>query len=63
MQGWRPVEDLIGWGFGHTPVVMANEAHSGLARRIRTRRCPEGYPGRQSKCCEVAMLPLGRSLE
>lgn len=37
MQGWRPVEDLIGWGFAHAPVVMANEAHNGLARCIRTR--------------------------
>ena len=37
MQGWRPVEELIQWGFGHAPVVMANEAHSGLARCIRTR--------------------------
>ncbi len=37
MEGWRPVEDLIGWGFAHAPVVMANEAHNGLARCIRTR--------------------------
>ena len=37
MEGWRPVEDLIRWGFGHAPVVMANEAHSGLARCVRTR--------------------------
>ena len=37
MEGWRPVEDLIRWGFGHAPVVMANEAHSGLARSVRTR--------------------------
>jgi hypothetical protein len=37
MQGWRPVEELIQWGFAHAPVVMANEAHSGLARCIRTR--------------------------
>jgi hypothetical protein len=37
MEGWRSVEELIGWGFAHTPVVMANEAHSGLARCIRTR--------------------------
>jgi len=37
VQGWRPVEDLIRWGFGQSPVVMANEAHSGLARCIRTR--------------------------
>jgi hypothetical protein len=37
VEGWRPVEDLIRWGFGHAPVVMANEAHNGLARSVRTR--------------------------
>ena len=37
MEGWRPVEDLVRWGFGHAPVVMANEAHDGLARSVRTR--------------------------
>ena len=37
VEGWRSVEELIGWGFTHAPVVMANEAHSGLARCIRTR--------------------------
>jgi hypothetical protein len=37
VEGWRPVEDLIRWGFGHAPVMMANEAHSGLARCVRTR--------------------------
>jgi hypothetical protein len=37
VEGWRSVEELIGWGFGHAPVVMANEAHNGLARCIRTR--------------------------
>src|SRR6516164_6873461 len=37
MEGWRPVEDLIQWGFAHAPVVMANEAHDGLARSVRTR--------------------------
>jgi hypothetical protein len=37
VEGWRSVEELIGWGFAHAPVVMANEAHSGLARCIRTR--------------------------
>jgi hypothetical protein len=35
--GWCPVEDLVRWGFAHAPVVMANEAHNGLARCIRTR--------------------------
>ena len=37
MEGWRPAEDLVRWGFGHAPVVMANEAHNGLARSVRTR--------------------------
>jgi hypothetical protein len=37
VEGWRPVEDLVRWGFEHAPVVMANEAHSGLARSVRTR--------------------------
>jgi len=37
VEGWRPVEDVIRWGFGQRPVVMANEAHNGLARSVRTR--------------------------
>jgi len=37
VEGWRSVEELIGWGFAHAPVVMANEAHNGLARCVRTR--------------------------
>jgi hypothetical protein len=37
VEGWRSVEELIGWGFAHAPVVMANEARNGLARCIRTR--------------------------
>jgi hypothetical protein len=37
VEGWLSVEELTGWGFAHAPVVMANEAHSGLARCIRTR--------------------------
>jgi hypothetical protein len=37
VEGWRSVEDLTHWGFAQAPVVMANEAHSGLARCIRTR--------------------------
>lgn len=37
MEGWCSVEELVRWGFAHAPVVMANEAHSGLARCIRTR--------------------------
>jgi hypothetical protein len=24
MEGWRSAEELIGWGFAHAPVVMAN---------------------------------------
>ena len=37
MEGWHPVEDVVRWGFEHRPVVMANEAHNGLARSVRTR--------------------------
>lgn len=37
VEGWCSVEDLTRWGFAHAPVVMANEAHSGLTRCVRTR--------------------------
>jgi hypothetical protein len=37
VEGWHPVEDVIQWGFTQAPVVMANEAHDGLARCVRTR--------------------------
>jgi hypothetical protein len=37
MEGWCPVEGLVRRGFAHASVVMANEAHSGLARCVRTR--------------------------
>jgi hypothetical protein len=37
MRGWRSVEELTRWGFSQSPVVMANEAHNGLTRCIRTR--------------------------
>jgi hypothetical protein len=37
VEGWHPVEDVIRWGFAQSPVVMANEAHDGLTRCIRTR--------------------------
>lgn len=37
MEGWRSIEELMGWGFAHAQVVMANEAHNGLKRCIRTR--------------------------
>jgi hypothetical protein len=37
VQGWCSVEELTQWGFAHAPVVMANEAHSGMNRCIRTR--------------------------
>jgi hypothetical protein len=33
VEGWRPAEDLVQWGFAHAPVVMASEAHDGMARR------------------------------
>src|SRR5690349_19877270 len=37
MDGWRSVEELTHWGFAHALVLMANEAHSGLKRCVRTR--------------------------
>jgi hypothetical protein len=37
VDGWHSVEELTRWAFSRAPVVMANEAHSGLARCIRTR--------------------------
>jgi len=37
VEGWCSVEELAQWGFAHSPVVMANEAHNGLKRCIRTR--------------------------
>jgi hypothetical protein len=37
VEGWCPVEELVKWGFVHAPVVMANEAHNGLTRCVRTR--------------------------
>jgi hypothetical protein len=37
VDGWCSVEELTRWGFAQAPVVMANEAHNGLARCTRTR--------------------------
>ena len=37
MPDWCSVEELTGWGFAQAQVVMANEAHDGLTRCIRTR--------------------------
>jgi hypothetical protein len=37
MDGWCSVEDLTRLGFARSPVVMANEAHNGLLRCVRTR--------------------------
>jgi hypothetical protein len=37
VEGWCSVEDLTQWGFTRSSVVMANEAHSGLSRCVRTR--------------------------
>ena len=32
MEGWRPVEDLIRWGFGHAPGgAWTTEGHSGTS--------------------------------
>ena len=38
MEGWRPVEDLVRWGFAHAPVVMA--AHGGTAGILRDQAPP-----------------------
>jgi hypothetical protein len=37
VDGWCSVEALTQFGFARSPVVMANEAHSGLTRCVRTR--------------------------
>jgi hypothetical protein len=37
MDGWCSVEELTQFAFANSPVVMANEAHNGLARCVRTR--------------------------
>jgi hypothetical protein len=37
LDGWCSIEDLTHWGFASAPVVMANEAHNGITRCIRTR--------------------------
>jgi hypothetical protein len=37
VEGWCSVEELVKCGLGRARVVMANEAHSGLARCVRTR--------------------------
>jgi hypothetical protein len=37
MDGWHSVEDLVRYGFTQARVVMANEAHNGLTRCVRTR--------------------------
>ena len=37
MDGWCSVEELTQRGFAHAPVLMANEAHNGRQRCVRTR--------------------------
>jgi hypothetical protein len=37
VEGWCSVEELVQCGFARARVVMANEAHDGLTRCIRTR--------------------------
>ena len=37
MDGWCSVEELTRLAFARSPVVMANEAHNGLTRCVRTR--------------------------
>jgi hypothetical protein len=38
MAPWVTVEELAGVAFGTAPVVMANEAHDGMRRCVRTRQ-------------------------
>ena len=38
LDGWCSVEDLTRYAFARARVVMANEAHSGLERCVRTRK-------------------------
>jgi hypothetical protein len=38
MTDWMSVEELAGVAFTAAPVVMANEAHDGMRRCVRTRR-------------------------
>jgi hypothetical protein len=37
VEGWCSVAELTRWGFEHAQVVMANEAHNGMKRCVRTR--------------------------
>ena len=37
VDGWCSVEELARWGFARAPVVLANAAHNGMARCVRTR--------------------------
>jgi hypothetical protein len=37
VDGWCSVEELTRLGFARSPVVMANEAHNGMTRCVRTR--------------------------
>jgi hypothetical protein len=36
VEGWRPVEDLVRWGFGHAPVA----AHGSTAGILRDQAPP-----------------------
>jgi hypothetical protein len=38
MTAWLTIEELAAEAFGVAPVVMANEAHDGMRRCVRTRR-------------------------
>jgi hypothetical protein len=49
MDGWCPVEGLTQRGFGHAPVLMADEAHSGMRRCARTRVAGPEWPGRPGR--------------
>jgi hypothetical protein len=65
MQGWCSAEALTLWGFGCSPVVMANEAHSGLSPlcphpRGRGPRDSGGPPGRGQAPGDEGTAPAGR---
>jgi hypothetical protein len=44
VEGWRPVEDIVRWGFGQAPVVMANEFRQQAANLGRLLESAPGEP-------------------
>jgi len=63
LDGWCSIKDLIRWGFASTPVVMANEAHNGMTRCIRTRDVGARmiYAAHEAGVRRLAMEALPRS--